>query len=252
MIIVDRTIFWNDSENVWYWVRNQSRGFKPFFANRIGEIQWSTSPEQWQHVSGMVNRAADKGAFCYGLAESEVWMEGPTFKDDESTWPAAPLPGDDTKKTEHCERRTTTKTHMTRSHASVIIDQTNSQASSVWFMWQDGLSDSWPIVDFQRIYEQKIESSYLPRYRKQRPSGLSKPKPSRVEKTKGRWLGWTLRMTEILRMGGRLRYTDELPYGTRHPPAKGPPCNETSHRWRPWQTRPWGWRWASSDRVTKL
>lgn len=33
VISVDRTIFWTDSENVWYWVRNQSREFKPFVAN---------------------------------------------------------------------------------------------------------------------------------------------------------------------------------------------------------------------------
>ena len=39
------------------------------------------------------------------LAESEVWMEGPAFlKDDESTWPAAPPPRDNTMKTEDCER----------------------------------------------------------------------------------------------------------------------------------------------------
>ena len=30
VISVDRTIFWTDSEIVWYWVRNQSREFKPF------------------------------------------------------------------------------------------------------------------------------------------------------------------------------------------------------------------------------
>ena len=32
VISVDRTIFWTDSENVWYWIRNQSREFKPFAA----------------------------------------------------------------------------------------------------------------------------------------------------------------------------------------------------------------------------
>ena len=52
VISVDRTIFWTDSENVWYWVRNQSREFKPFVANRIGEIQRTSSPEQWRHVPG--------------------------------------------------------------------------------------------------------------------------------------------------------------------------------------------------------
>ena len=57
------------------------------------------------------------------FAESEVWMEGPAFlKDDESTWPAAPPPRDNTKKNEDCERRTTSRTHVTKSHTSVIID----------------------------------------------------------------------------------------------------------------------------------
>ncbi|XP_067030628.1 uncharacterized protein [Acropora muricata] len=44
VITVDRITFWTDSENVWYWVRNHSREFKPFVANRIGEIQRTTSP----------------------------------------------------------------------------------------------------------------------------------------------------------------------------------------------------------------
>ena len=50
VITVDRVTFWTDSENVWYWVRNQSREFKPFVANRIGEIQRTTNPEQCRHV----------------------------------------------------------------------------------------------------------------------------------------------------------------------------------------------------------
>ena len=57
VISVDRTIFWTDSENVWYWVRNQSREFKPFVANRIGEIQRTSSPEQCRHLPGTVNPA---------------------------------------------------------------------------------------------------------------------------------------------------------------------------------------------------
>ena len=57
VITVDRTTFWTDSENVWYWLRNQSREFKPFVANRIDEIQQTTSPEQWRHIPGTVNPA---------------------------------------------------------------------------------------------------------------------------------------------------------------------------------------------------
>ena len=57
VIPVDRTIFWTDSENVWYWVRNQSREIKPFVANRIDKIQRTTSPEQWRHIPGTLNPA---------------------------------------------------------------------------------------------------------------------------------------------------------------------------------------------------
>ena len=95
VITAARTIFWTDSENVWYWVRNQSREFKPFVANRIGEIQRTSSPDQWRHVPGTVNQAdlPTRGLSAMALAESEVWMEGPAFlKDNESTWPAAPPP----------------------------------------------------------------------------------------------------------------------------------------------------------------
>ena len=125
VITVDRTTFWTDSENVWYWVSNQSREFKPFVANRIGEIQRTTSPEQWRHVPGTVNPAdlPTRGLSAVALAESKVWMEGPAFlKGDQLTWPAAPPPRDNTKKTEHCERRTPTRAHMTRTCAMVIID----------------------------------------------------------------------------------------------------------------------------------
>ena len=125
VITVDRTIFWTDSENVWYWVRNQSREVKPFVANRVGEIQRTTSPEQWRHVPGTINPAdlPARGLSATALAESKVWLEGPAFlKDDESTWPAAPPPRDNTKQIEDCERRTVTRTHMTKSHASAVIN----------------------------------------------------------------------------------------------------------------------------------
>lgn len=35
VITVDRTIFWTDSENVWYWVRNQSREVKPLLPTEL-------------------------------------------------------------------------------------------------------------------------------------------------------------------------------------------------------------------------
>ena len=45
-IKLTETTFWCDSVNVLWWVRGRSRNFKPFVANRIGEIQTNTEPNQ--------------------------------------------------------------------------------------------------------------------------------------------------------------------------------------------------------------
>ena len=42
--------YWTYSMNVLWWVRNHSRKFKPFVANRISEIQRLSTPEKWNHV----------------------------------------------------------------------------------------------------------------------------------------------------------------------------------------------------------
>jgi len=39
--------FWTDSTSVLQWVRGHSRHFKPFVANRVGELQVDISPERY-------------------------------------------------------------------------------------------------------------------------------------------------------------------------------------------------------------
>ena len=56
-INVNGVTYWTDSTNVLYWVRNQSRIFKPFVANRVAEIQRESNPDQWRHVPGEFNPA---------------------------------------------------------------------------------------------------------------------------------------------------------------------------------------------------
>ena len=59
-------------------------------ANRIGEIQISTEPGQWQHVSTDKNPAdLNKQA---ELAESELWWSGPDcLMKEKSEWPKMEL-----------------------------------------------------------------------------------------------------------------------------------------------------------------
>jgi len=49
--------FWSDSLDVLYWIRGRGRQFRPFVANRIGEIQRQSSREQWQYIESKGNPA---------------------------------------------------------------------------------------------------------------------------------------------------------------------------------------------------
>ena len=50
-------VFWLDSMDVLYWICGQSRKYKPFLSNRVGEIPALTNPEQWRHVPTKLNPA---------------------------------------------------------------------------------------------------------------------------------------------------------------------------------------------------
>ena len=43
--------FWmNPHMTVGYWIRGQSRNYKPFIAHCVGKIHHDSNPEQWRHV----------------------------------------------------------------------------------------------------------------------------------------------------------------------------------------------------------
>ena len=149
-------------------------------------------------------------------------MEGPAFlKDDESTWPAAPPPRDNTKKNEDCERRTTSRTHVTKSHASVIMDP--NRFSSLKRMvhvkgWVQRFLTNYRLpMNLRRkdriLLPTKIceaETFWIKQAQAQAfPSGENEGSLTQLNpKSDG---------DGLLQMDGRLRFADELPYDTRHP-----------------------------------
>ena len=85
--------FWTDSMNVLWWVRNRSRQFKPFIANRVSEIQERSQPSQWYHVPTLLNPAdlLSRGSTATALVDNEQWWHGPSFlRQDRSLWPEQP------------------------------------------------------------------------------------------------------------------------------------------------------------------
>jgi len=94
-IPVQDVVFWSDSTNVLWWIRGHSRGFKPFVANRIGEIQSSTNPSQWRYVPTQLNPAdhLTRGLSVRELIEQKSWWQGPQYlQDEEHNWPENKLP----------------------------------------------------------------------------------------------------------------------------------------------------------------
>ena len=71
--------YWTDSMNVLWWVRNHSRKFKPFVANRISQIQRLSTPEKWNHVRTKENPTdlLSRRMLIEDLAMSDLWWYGP-------------------------------------------------------------------------------------------------------------------------------------------------------------------------------
>ena len=155
------------------------------------------------------------------LAESEVWMEGPAFlNDDEPTWPAAPPPRDNTKKNEDCERRMTSRTHVTKSHASVIDPNRFSSLKRLvhvtgWvqrFLTNCRLSMNLGRKDRILLPTEisEAETFWIKQAQAQAfPGGENEGSLTQLNpKSDG---------DGLLQMDGRLHFADELPYDTRHP-----------------------------------
>ena len=88
---IQAVTFYSDSTDVLWWVRGHGRSFRPFVANRIGEIQMATDPSQWQHVVTEENPAdlRTRGATPEKLSGSSLSWHGPTWllSEDKANWP---------------------------------------------------------------------------------------------------------------------------------------------------------------------
>eukprot|EP00057_Strongylocentrotus_purpuratus_P002697 XP_003725052.1 PREDICTED: uncharacterized protein LOC100888496 [Strongylocentrotus purpuratus] len=88
-----RTVYWTDSTAVLHYIRNESRRFQTYIANRVAKIQEASEPSQWRHVDTKSNPADDgsRGLLADEMKENPRWLEGPQFLwADEGSWPSPP------------------------------------------------------------------------------------------------------------------------------------------------------------------
>ena len=92
-IPITQSTYWTDSTCVLQYIRNQSKRFHTFVANRLSVIHENSAPHQWRHVSSELNPADEvsRGLTVEEMCANNRWLNGPQFltKKDEF-WPRDP------------------------------------------------------------------------------------------------------------------------------------------------------------------
>ncbi|XP_062538281.1 uncharacterized protein LOC134206570 [Armigeres subalbatus] len=125
-----KAYFWTDSMIVKCWLSSLPSRWQIFVANRVSEIQHSTKFGVWNHVAGAENPAdiVSRGMTPAQLAYQSLWFEGPLWlRQDQSTWPKAPIVQPEFDKSILEERPSTTLAVQIKSHSSIF-----SLRSSFW------------------------------------------------------------------------------------------------------------------------
>ena len=78
---IESFTFWTDSTIVLGYIRNVSKRFKTFVANRLSLIHEKSEVGQWRHVPGSLNPAdlASRGINAEDDTKLKVWINGPEF-----------------------------------------------------------------------------------------------------------------------------------------------------------------------------
>ncbi|XP_063386121.1 uncharacterized protein LOC134672147 [Cydia fagiglandana] len=82
--------FWCDSACVLHWLRNDTRSYNIFIANRLGEIDELSRVNEWRYIPTKLNIAdvATREVYDDSIFKNE-WLYGPEFLHaDESQWPS--------------------------------------------------------------------------------------------------------------------------------------------------------------------
>lgn len=83
--------YWTNSSIVLHWIQSNSRDYKQFVGNRIGQIQKETNPKQWRHVPTNDNPADIilRGISPKQLIDNDLWWHGPPWLlNDQLNWPS--------------------------------------------------------------------------------------------------------------------------------------------------------------------
>ena len=122
--------FYSDSTDVLWWIRGRGKDFRPFVANRTGEIQMFTEPSQWQHVFTEENPAdlCTRGVTPSELADSPLWWNGPDWlTKDFKEWSKMQ---DSNRPREMPEKKTSQRKEDTNGCTTLLTNNLQKEAAS--------------------------------------------------------------------------------------------------------------------------
>ena len=237
-IEIREVTFWSDSMNVLYWVRNQSRKFKSFIANRVGEIHAATEPGQWKYVPTKLNPAdaVTRGMSILELADKTSWWSGPLFlSQDPSKWPSKQINISSTGNVE--EKKVSKYPNIALATTIVTYQEKESRLEpsrySSWIRLTRVTAWVYRFISNCRLHKEQRYNGELQSeefedaevhiiHRMQRivfkeeylliSSGKKLPNNSKLL-----YLNPVIDEDGLIRSNGRLEYADYLSYETKHP-----------------------------------
>lgn len=90
---VQKNVYWTDSMVVLQYIKNKTKRFHTFVANRVAIIHDGSSAESWRYVDSKSNPADDasRGLNVDEMISKDRWKQGPEFLwKHESEWPKSP------------------------------------------------------------------------------------------------------------------------------------------------------------------
>ncbi len=90
---IQSSTFWSDSTTVLQYLRNDTKRFHTYVANRVTFVRANSDPDQWRYVRSKDNPAdeASRGSSLTAFLKNERWKCGPEFlQEPKSKWPVTP------------------------------------------------------------------------------------------------------------------------------------------------------------------
>jgi len=225
----ERVIAWSDSTVALAWIKSQTAQLKTFVANRVAQIQRTTTPDMWRHVPTKENPAdcASRGLSPKELADHVQWWMGPTFlRLSEDYWPSTEAV------------MSTNESREEQLETKVITLITTKTLTECPLLYQ---SDSWTKITRLACYWLRVRKRLL---NKEIPDRQTPPTSAEIDEAIRALVQWTQRVyfsddlnnlthnrscstklrklapfidfENVIRVGGRLQRAD-LPFEQKCP-----------------------------------